>query len=110
MNALTQRKTKYEEKVSKAVDRVLRQIFGDEAALIIYKHLESHYSVKQDEVVEKIDVFAKGLEAILSSGAHVIEMKILEDVYSSYGLDPRTELDVRNKQDFVTRVKMLRTT
>lgn len=95
------------DKVSKAIDTVLRKIFGDAATLLIYKHLESRYSVGQDEIVEKIDVFAKGLEEFLMSGAHVIEMKILDDVYSSYGLSRKPEFEERSQNNFVSQMKML---
>ncbi len=111
MNAITKQKDKYDDKVSKTVDKVLRQIFGEEAKLIIYKYLENQYSLRQDEIVEKIDVFAKGLEEFLRSGAFVIEMKILEDIYSSYGSTHRLESGRRiNKRDFVSQMKMLRAT
>jgi hypothetical protein len=109
MNALIDpRKNKGEDKISKIVDRVLRQIFGEEATLLIYKHLESKYSLKQNEISEKIDVFTKGLEEFLSSGAYVIERKILEDIYSSYGLIRRLEFE-RNQEeyDFASQVKSL---
>jgi hypothetical protein len=93
--------------VSKAIDTVLRKIFGDAATLLIYKHLESRYSLGQDEIVEKIDVFAKGLEEFLMSGAHVIEMRILDDVYSSYGLSRKPEFEERSQHNFVSQMKML---
>ena len=103
MNALT------EHAVSKAIDKVLRHIFGEEATLLIYKHLENRYSLRQEEIGEKIDIFAKGLEEFLRSGAHVIEMKILEELYSSYGFTPRLEFERRrNEYDFVSQMKMLR--
>ena len=110
MNALTKQKHKSDDKVSEAIDRILRQIFGEEAALLIYKYLEKRYSLRQDEIVEKIDVFAKGLEEFLRSGAFVIEMKILVDIYSSYGSTPRLEPGRINKRDFVSQMKMLRST
>jgi hypothetical protein len=103
-----EKRNKGEDRISKIVDRVLRQIFGEEATLLIYKHLESRYSLKQNEISENIDAFAKGLEEFLSSGAYVIERKILEDIYSSYGLIRRLELE-RNKEecDFASQVKSL---
>ena len=107
MNALTKQKHKHDDQVSKAIDQVLRKIFGDEATLLIYKYLENRYSLRQDEIVEKIDVFAEGLEEFLRSGAYIIEMKILEDVYSSYGLTRRPEFERRRKYDFVSQMKML---
>lgn len=76
---------KKDDAVSKIIEKVLTQVFGAEATRLIYKHLEHHYSLKRDEVGERIEVFAKGLEDFLKSGAYVIEKKILEDIYSSYG-------------------------
>jgi len=104
MNTLT--KYTCDDKVSKAIDTVLRKIFGDESTLTIYKYLEKRYSLSQDEIVEKIDVFAKGLEEFLRSGAYVIEQKILENVYSNYDLPRRLESE-RSEYDFVSQMKML---
>ena len=108
MNAPTKQKHKSDDEVSRTIDRVLRQIFGRKAALLIYEHLEKRYSLKRDEIAEKIDVFAKGLEEILRSGAYVIEKKILEDIYSSYGLTYTLEFERRNTYDFVSQMKTLR--
>jgi hypothetical protein len=98
-----------EDKISKIVDRVLKGVFGEEATRLIYRYLESNYSVKQREIAEKIDLFTKGLEEFLSSGAHVVERKILEDMYSSYGLLRRLELErMQKEQDFVGQIRLLR--
>jgi len=95
-------------KVCRIVDKVLRQVFGEEAADLIFRYLESNYSVRRDEVAEKIDVFAVGLEEFLRSGAYVVERKILEDIYSNYGLLRRLELErVREEGDFASQVKSL---
>lgn len=96
-----------ENKISKIIDKVLKQVFGEEATLLIYKYLEVTYSLKQDEIAEKIDVFANGLEEFLRSGAYVVEKKILEDIYSTYGLLNRLELRKTRGDDFVGRVKLL---
>lgn len=98
-----------EDKISKIVDRVLKGVFGEEATRLIYRYLESNHSVKQHEIGEKIDVFTKGLEEFLSSGAHVVERKVLEDIYSSYGLLRRLELErMQEEQDFVGQIRLLR--
>jgi len=108
INILTREKSKGVDKISKVIDRVLRQIFGEEATTLIYRHLESKYSLKPNEISEKIDVFAKGLEEFLSSGAYAIEQKILDDIYSSYGLLRRVELCKRQEgYNFVNQVKFL---
>jgi uncharacterized protein YdhG (YjbR/CyaY superfamily) len=98
-----------EDKISKIVDRVLKQVFGEEATFLIYKHLEKNHSVKPNEISEKIEVFAKGLEEFLSTGAYVIEKKILEDIYSTYGLLRRLELErMQEECDFVGQIKSLK--
>ena len=108
METLIQRGNRNDEKISKIIDRVLRQVFGQEATALIYDHLERRYSLKSDEVAEKIDVFAEGLEGFLRSGAYAIERKILDDIYSSCGLLRRLELErMQEESDFVGQIKML---
>jgi len=98
---------KKEDKIFEIIDRVLIQVFGEEATLLIYKHLERHYSLSQSEFSEKIDVFAKGLEDFLSSGAYVVESKILDDIYSSYSSLRRTELErTPEEYDFACKIKI----
>jgi len=108
MESMSQQVNGKEDKISKIIDKVLRQVFGDEATHLIYRHLENNYSLKQDEITEKIEVFAAGLEEFLRSGAYVVERKILEDIYSNYGLLRRLELErVQEESDFVSQVKSL---
>jgi len=108
MESITQQMNRKEDKISKIIDKVLRQVFGDEATRLIYSHLESKYRLRRGEIGEKIEVFAAGLEEFLSSGAYVVERKILEDIYSKYGLLRRLELErVQDESDFVSQVKSL---
>ena len=104
---MIQQINKESEKVSKIIDRVLRQVFGNEATHLIYRYLETNYSVKQNEISDKIELFSKGLEEFLKSGAYVVEQKILEDIYSSYGLLRRLELQRIHVDDFASQVKLL---
>jgi hypothetical protein len=106
MNALT-RTTNHNQKISKAIDKVLKQIFGDEATLLIYQYLESEYSLNKEEILEKIEVFSQGLRELLKSGAYVIETKILEDIYSNYGITYEPRFEEIIKQDFAKHIKML---
>lgn len=107
METLTQR-NKNDDKIARVIDRVLRQVFGEEATNLIYRHLEHSHGLKQGEISEKIDVFAEGLEEFLRSGAYVVEQKILEDIYSSCGLLRRLELEKSNDEiDFVGQMKLL---
>jgi hypothetical protein len=108
MESIIEQNNKKEEKISKIIDKVLRQVFGEEATRLIYKHLENNYSLKQDEVAERIEVFAVGLESFLRSGAYAIERKILEDIYASYGLLRRLELEkIQEDSDFISQMKSL---
>jgi hypothetical protein len=77
--------SKEENKIFRIIDRVLTQVFGEEATSLIYKHLELRYSLSRSEFATKIDVFTKGLQKFLGSGAYAVESKILDDIYSSYG-------------------------
>lgn len=95
-------------KITEIIDHVLKQVFGEEASNLIYKYLETNYNVKRNEIAEKIDVFAAGLESFLSTGAYVVERKILEDIYSNYGLLRRLELErASNERDFAHSVRLL---
>lgn len=107
-NTAQQTDSMKEDKVLKTVDRVLKQIFGKEATHLIYKYLENNYSLEKNEITDKIDVFAKGLEKFLSSGASVIEQKILDDIYSNYGLLRRLELErIQERHSFVGQIRLL---
>ena len=104
----TEQDIKEEEKISRIVKRVLNRIFGKEATHLIYSHLEAKYSLEEDEIASRIDIFAKGLEDFLSSGAHVVEQEILEDVYSSYGLLRQLQFkEMQEDSGFVGRIKLL---
>jgi len=108
MESLTKQTSRKDEKISKIIDHVLRQVFGEEATYLIYRHLEKKYNIGKEEVADKIDLFAKGLEDFLRTGAYVVERKILEDIYSSYGLLRRLELTrTQDEGDFVTQVRSI---
>ena len=105
---LRERHKVQQKQILKAIDEALTQIFGKEAAHIIYAYLEENHNVKKDEILDKIEVFTKGLEEFLSTGAYAIEKKILEDVYSNYGLLRRLEYQLGSgQQDFATQVRRL---
>ena len=96
-----------EDKIFNIVDSVLKQVFGEAATLFIYKYLEKHYGLRQSDFSKKIDVFAKGLEDCLSSGAFAIESKILEDISSAYG--PFSAMGHKRKpekHDFASQLKI----
>lgn len=94
------------EAVVAIIDNILNQVFGKEATLLIYTHLERNYSLKRSEISDKIELFARGLEDFLKSGAYVIERKILEDINSNCNPLRTTELEnVNDETNFVTQIK-----
>jgi hypothetical protein len=96
-----------EDKIFKIIDSVLKQVFGEEATRFIYKYLEQCYALHQNDFSEKIDVFAKGLEECLSSGAFVVENKILEDLSSVYGSFNMVEYKRKpERYDFANQMKV----
>lgn len=105
---IQQKNNSEQDKISRIIDRVLTQVFGEQATHLIYRYLENNYSLKRNEVSAKIDVFAEGLEEFLRSGAYVIEQKILNDIYSTYGLLRRLETERTQKgPDFAGQMKLL---
>lgn len=107
METITQQ-DRHDDRVARVIDRVLKQVFGEQATGLIYRHLEHNHGLKEGEIAEKIDIFAEGLEEFLRSGAYVVEQKILEDIYSSCGLLRRLELErSHNEGDFVGQMKLL---
>ena len=69
-----------------AVDETLRQVFREEGIKVIYNYFENNSHLKREEIAEKPDVFSAGLERLLGSGAPVIEILILKNLYRKLGL------------------------
>ena len=98
---------KKEDKISGIIDNVLKQVFGEPATILIYRHLQNRYSLGQSEFSTRIDVFAKGLEAFLSSGAYLVENRILNQIYSFYGSENSVNFSVAifEELDFANQVR-----
>jgi len=96
-----------EDQIFKIIDKVLKQVFGEDATRFIYKYLEQHYSLRQKDFTKKIDVFAKGLEDCLSSGALAIESKILDDISATYGAFNKIGFERKpERYDFASQMKI----
>jgi hypothetical protein len=100
-------KDDFDKSFRETVDEVLKQIFGQSAALIIYSHLEKNNSLTQEEIPEKLENFVRGLENFLSSGALVIEGIILKQLYSSYGLEFKGMEEGYSFIDYITKLKQM---
>ena len=93
--------------LSQIIGKVLKQVFGEEATIFIYKFLEQRYSLPQSDFSKKIDVFAKGLEDCLSSGAFAIESKILDDIYTIYAAFNKIDFERKpERYDFASQMKI----
>ena len=96
-----------EDKIFQIIDSVLKRIFGEKAAALIYEHLDHKYALSQSEFSEKLDVFAKGLEDFLSSGAFAVENKILNAIHSSYNIEStRFQMAVLDEHDFASQMRI----
>jgi hypothetical protein len=74
-------KTQLDMKIMEAVDESLAS-FGDSVRQVVYFQLQSNYNVPKQEIPTKIEEFAEAIEAIFGIGARLIEMKIIETLYS----------------------------
>lgn len=88
--AAVKRRTKFDEKLVSITEKVLKQVFGEEATAAICKYLEKNYRLKLEEIPNKPDIFSKALESYLDSGATVIESIILENLCSNSGVKLKT--------------------
>jgi len=80
-------KEEFKKILLQTIDENLKQIFQETATHIIYQFLENNYSLKREEIPEKLETFMEGLQEFFRSGAHVIEQSILKELYSNLGLE-----------------------
>ncbi len=97
-------KGEFETLLLKTIDDSLKQVFGDNAAQIIYHYLDNNYSIKQEEIPEKLEAFTEGLAHFFGSGARVVENIILTNLNSK--IDPKYKMkEGRNFTDYVNELK-----
>ena len=101
---MKKRKDKLDKSLIRSVDEVLKEIFGEAGAKIIYAYLWDNYSLRQEEIPEKLKDFEKGLKKLLSSGAWVTERMVLKNLYTGFGLEYRNETD----HSFLERIAKLK--
>lgn len=94
------------DKIFHIIDKVLNQVFGEEATNFIYEYLERQYSLHRSDFSKRIEVFAKGLEDCLSSGAFAVEGKILDDISAVYGPFRNMSPGRTERYDFADQMKI----
>ena len=77
-----QTKNQLDMKIIDAIDESLAS-FGESVKPGVYLQLENSYNVKKQDIPNRIEEFATAIEAIFGIGARLIEMKIIETLYSS---------------------------
>jgi len=97
-------KEKFNKLLLKIIDEELKQIFGESATLIIYNYLETNYSLKREEIPEKIEVFTRGLEEFLGSGAQVVQKITLRKLSLYSGVQCQVK-EGYSFADYVTEIK-----
>lgn len=96
----------FEKSLMKTIDGQIKQIFGETGASVIYNYMQSVLLLRQEEIPEKLEIFAEGLDKFLSSGAKVVEKVILDGLYSDFG----QEFQFKEGYTFVDYINSLRST
>ena len=89
------------EQVFRIVDNVLKQVVGEKATLLIYKYLESRFSLRTDEFSIKLEVLTEGLRSLLCAGGSMVERKILSALCSIYGLFGSLEITKTEENEYI---------
>lgn len=88
----------------KAVDETIKQVFNEDGTQVIYSYLGNNSHLKRKEIAEKPEAFSAGLKRLLGSGAPVIEILILKNLYRKVGL----KFEEKEGYEFTDYVKELR--
>ncbi len=69
-----------------AVDNGLSSL-GDSQKQAIYFYLEETFTVKKQDIPNKIEAFANAIEKIFGNGAKILEIQIIKHLYEKVGPD-----------------------
>ena len=67
-----------------SVDEALASL-GDSAKQAIYFHLEDKFSIEKNQIPQRVEDFADGLEKIFGVGAQFLEILIMKKLYEKTG-------------------------
>lgn len=74
----------FEKLLLEAVDEALASL-GDSARQAIYFHLENKSKIPKNEVPQRVEAFADGLEEIFGIGAQFLEILIMKKLHERVG-------------------------
>lgn len=77
-------KKAFERLLLEAVDEALASL-GDSAKQAIYFHLENKFKIERNEIPERVEDFAEGLQKIFGVGAQILEILIMKKLYDRIG-------------------------
>ncbi|MEM3646714.1 MAG: hypothetical protein QW334_01020 [Thermofilum sp.] len=77
---------KPKDRVLACVDKGLSHL-GETIKHVVYWYLENECGLKKEEIPEKPEEFITGLEKMYGPGARVIEMNILSEMRSEFGIN-----------------------
>jgi hypothetical protein len=66
--------------INKIIDNVLTEVFGQKGTLYIYRYIEEAYQIVPGQFSHQLELFSRGLEDCLSSGAIPIQSRILHAI------------------------------
>lgn len=74
----------FERLMLESVDNALASL-GDSAREAIYFHLEDKFNIEKNEIPQRVEDFAEGLEKIFGIGAQFLEILIMKNLYERVG-------------------------
>jgi len=95
----------FERILLKTINDVLLEIFGENATSIIYGYIEKNYSLTQQNITHNLQTFIRGLNEFLGSGARMVQIMILKELYSNFGFELEQVDDRRSFADYVNELK-----
>ena len=69
-----------------AVDAAL-SLLGDSSKQAIYFYLEQNFTLKKQDIPNKIEEFTRAIEEIFGHGAKILEIEIIKHLYVKVGSD-----------------------
>lgn len=91
----------FDDTLMETINEVIRNVFEEDTAEIIFHYLEGSDPKKMEE---RVQIFTDALPKILGVGSIIIEDLILETLYLKYGL----ELERKKNHGFTDYIKELK--
>jgi hypothetical protein len=84
--ALAKTEREFSRILFEAVDEGLL-VLGESGRKAVYFHLQNLYSIKREDIPDKLEIFVESLRKIFGVGAEVIERAMARSLYGKLGLN-----------------------